>query len=274
MNLKELRLRINLTQKQLAEQMETTQQTVARWETGKTTLNVDQIRDLCMVLQCTAEELLGWETDANDVRISPFSVVSSELPYGTLQIKTAGSDREYPVSEEARKSLLTQIDAFGPLNDGSASAWLFAWTLNNKLLLINPAHLMKFRLISDDVEAMPSFENAEVYRALEDWPNITVTGKIRRVCDALAARLGSKEEVYRLVSEVCITYADGSPEWSNLSEETATAWHGAMMGVESLGQSSFTQIQEEGYYDATFANLGFVALVEIPANLYFRLTTD
>lgn len=274
MNLKELRSRIGLTQKSLAEQMETTQQTIARWETGKTTLNVDQIRELCMILQCTAEELLGWETDANEVRVSPFSVVGSELPYGTLQIKTTDFNREYPVSEEARKSLLTQMDALGPLNDGSASAWLFARTLNNKLLLINLAHLMKFRLISDDTEAMPSFENAEVYRALEDWPNATLTGKTRQACDELVANLDKEEGVYRLVSEVSVTYANGSIDCDHLSEATATEWHSAIMGLAGIGQNCFVQIGDDGEEGANFANLGHVAIVEIPANLYTRLTSD
>lgn len=274
MKLKELRSRIGLTQKQLAEQMETTQQTVARWETGKTVLNVDQIRDLCVVLECTAEELLGWETDPSEMRTSPFSAVGSELPFGTLRIKMPRFDREYPVGEEARTSLVSQMDAFRPLSTGGASGWFLAWTLNNKLLLINPAHLMKLRLVSDEVEAMPSFENAEVYRALEDWPNVSVTGRTRKICDEVASSLGGEDDVSRFVSEVCVTYSDGSIDWCNLSEETATEWYGAMMGAESLGQNSFTQIWEDGHDDATFANLGCVALVEIPANLYFRLTSD
>ncbi|WP_170592117.1 helix-turn-helix transcriptional regulator [Ruegeria arenilitoris] len=274
MKLKELRSRINLTQKQLAEKMQTTQQTVARWESGKTVLNVDQIRDLCLVLQCTADELLGWETDPSDISASPFSAVRSELPFGTLQIKTTSLEREYPIGEEARKSLLSQMDAFDPTSDGNPSAWLHTWTLNNKLLLINPAYLATFRLISDDVEAMPEFENVEVYRALEDWPDVAVTGKTRQACDEVAAKLGSEEEVFRLVSETCVTYSDGTVNWYRLSDETATAWYSAIMALDNIGQKSFVQIDEVGNYDVMFANLGHVALVEIPANLFFRLTSS
>jgi hypothetical protein len=186
----------------------------------------------------------------------------------------AGFDREYPVGEDARNSLVYQMDAFKPLSTGGASGWLFAWTLNNRMLLINPAYLMKIRLFSDDVEAMPSFENAEVYRALEDWPNISVTGMTRKICDEIASSLGGEEDVFRFVSEVCVTYSDGSIDWCNLSEETATEWYGAMMGASSLRQDSFIQIQEDGHDDVTFANLGRIALVEIPANLCFRLTSD
>ena len=274
MKLKEIRSRIGLTQKQLADQMDTTQQTIARWETGKTVLNVDQIRDLCVVLGCTADELLGWEAEPDEMRTSPFSSVGSEEPFGALHMKMAFGDRLYPVGDEARQSLLSQMDDFDPINGGQTLGWLHTWSLDNKLLLINPAYLRRFRLISDEVEAMPSFENPEVYRALQDWPNITATGRMRKRCEDLAANVGGDEGVLRLVAQVRVTYDDGSDDWSHLSEETASEWFGVIMALADIDEGCFVQIDEDGQHVAAFANLDRVAMIEIPADLYFRLISD
>lgn len=274
MKLKELRSGIGLTQKQLAEQMDTTQQTIARWETGKSILNVDQIRDLCVVLECTANELLGWETGAEGPLSSPFASVDSEVPYGSLHIKTSCATRQYPIGREARKALLTQIEASEPLSAANKIAWLQTWSLNNRLLLVNCAYLRSFQLISDDAEAMPSFEHPEVYRALEDWPITMATGKTQDRCNALAVSLGGDEEVHRLVSQVRVTYEDGSEDWCFLSDETATTWFEVLMALPNVSQNSFVQIDEEGPEVAAFANLGRVAVIEIPADRYLRLISD
>lgn len=274
MKLKELRSRIGLTQKQLAEQMNTTQQTVARWETGKTILNVDQIRDLCIVLECTADQLLGWETGAEDLLSSPFSSVGSEVPYGTLHIRTTCGTREYPIGLDARKTLLSQADATGQIDASSKSVWLNTWSLNNRLLLINPTYLRGFRLISDDVEEMPSFEHPEVYRALEGWPNIKAEGKIWEQCKNLVSRMEDEEAVSRLVSEVRITYDDGTDDWCLLSDETATTWFELGMALPSVDQNSFVKIDEEGREVAAFANLARVVMIEVPTDLYLRLISD
>ncbi|WP_294608290.1 helix-turn-helix transcriptional regulator [uncultured Roseovarius sp.] len=274
MKLKEFRSRIGLTQKQLAEQMNTTQQTVARWETGKTILNVDQIRDLCVVLECTADELLGWETGAEGLMSSPFSSVGSEGAYGTLHIKTTCGTREYPIGLNARKTLLSQAEATGPINANNSSDWLSTWSLNNRLLLINPSYLRGFQLISDDVEAMPSFEHPEVYRALENWPDIKAKGKTWEQCQNLVSRLEDEQAVSRLVSQVRITYEDGTDDWCLLSDETATTWFELGMASPSVGQNSFVKIDKEGGEVATFANLGRVVMIEIPTDLYLRLISD
>lgn len=273
MKLKELRARIGMTQKQLAKEMETTQQTIARWETGKTLLNVDQVRNLSVILQCSAEDLLGWESEPGELPDSPFASMGREIPYGTLQVGMRYGNREYPVSEKARESLLKQTEALEPTGSGKEDAWLYAWTLNNKLLLINPEYLKRFKLLSDDVVAMPSFESPEVYRALEAWPVLEVTGKIKQHCDELAASLGSDDDVFHFTSEVRITYDDGSDEWCNLSDEMAMVWGNVVMMLDYVGQRSLLQIDEVGPHEAVFARSGRVAVIEIPFERFLRLTT-
>jgi transcriptional regulator with XRE-family HTH domain len=274
MKLKELRSRIGLTQKQLADEMDTTQQTIARWETGKTVLNVDQIRDLCVVLGCTADELLGWEAEPSEIRTSPFSSIGSEEPFGTLRIGMTCCEREYPIGMKARKSLLERLETLDPINASNKSAWLETSSLDNKLLLINLRYLRKLRLLSDDVEEMPDFENPEIYRALDDFPRSTATGQARKKCEELVALLGGEDEANRLVAQVRVTYDDGSDDWSHLSEETASEWFGVSMALPHLEQTCFVQIDEDGAYDSSFANLDRVAVIEIPADRFLRLIAD
>lgn len=272
MKLKERRTQIGMTQKQLAEQMKTTQQTIARWESGKTTLNVEQIRELCLTLGCTAAQLMGRQGESAFHR---YSSVGTEPQFGTLNVHLTCGEREYPIGEDARTLLLRQIDDFASVNGGGELAWLNTWSLDNKLLLINSAHLKRFKLISDEDEEMPSYENPEVYKALEEWPSGTVTGVMREKCAELVARLGGDEAARRSVDSVRVTYEDGTDEWGLLSDDIATAWYGMATG-DSLeaGRNYFVMIDEEIGSWASFVNLARVAAVEIPANRFFQIISD
>ena len=64
MKLKEIRLRAGLTQEQLAESCNTTQNCISRWETGKVQPSIEVLRQLASVLRCTTDELLGVEKGA------------------------------------------------------------------------------------------------------------------------------------------------------------------------------------------------------------------
>ncbi len=58
-NLKKIRLKRNLTQKDIAEIINVSDTEVRRKEQGKTVLNEDQIRQLCKALDVRADYLLG-----------------------------------------------------------------------------------------------------------------------------------------------------------------------------------------------------------------------
>ncbi|MGH8685483.1 MAG: helix-turn-helix transcriptional regulator, partial [Nitrosospira sp.] len=57
--LRELRVMFNLTQEDLAAILKVTQQTIARWETGKAEPNLAALRDLAVILDTSVDELLG-----------------------------------------------------------------------------------------------------------------------------------------------------------------------------------------------------------------------
>jgi transcriptional regulator with XRE-family HTH domain len=260
-----------MSQQQLAKKMNTSQQTIARWEAGKAALNVNHIKDLCLVLECSAEELLGWSAEPEEIRESPFANSNVGIPYGTLRLVMTFGEREYPIDENARSSLLKQIEALGVMDDRMNEAWIYAWTLNNKTLLINPRHLVKIELISDDVVEMPDYLNAEIYRSLEQWPHEELGKNMGDKCEQLTEELG-EEAIDRLISYVRTTYKTGNDDWSLLDKDVATEWFKAVAQWFSLKQSSFIQIKKEGFYQVSFANLGQIATVEIPTCLYGRLT--
>lgn len=58
-NLKKIRLKRNLTQKDIAKIINVSDTEVRRKETGVTVLNEDQIRQLCRALDVRADYLLG-----------------------------------------------------------------------------------------------------------------------------------------------------------------------------------------------------------------------
>ena len=59
--IKELRLEKNLTQKQLAEILNTTQRTIGKYESESLDLNTDMIIKICKYFQVSADFILGLE---------------------------------------------------------------------------------------------------------------------------------------------------------------------------------------------------------------------
>ena len=60
-NLKELRARAGLKQETVAAALGVKQNTVSNWETGTSEPDIDTLRKLCRILNCTAAEILGME---------------------------------------------------------------------------------------------------------------------------------------------------------------------------------------------------------------------
>jgi len=62
-NIKRFRLAKGLTQEQLATMMGKHKTAVSHWEQGENKLYVSDLEKLCSIFTCTAEELLGWESE-------------------------------------------------------------------------------------------------------------------------------------------------------------------------------------------------------------------
>lgn len=61
--LRELRTECNLTQREIARQLEITQSGYLRWEKGITEPNIESIKKLCKIFDVSADYLIGLEND-------------------------------------------------------------------------------------------------------------------------------------------------------------------------------------------------------------------
>lgn len=62
-NLKALRIKSELKQKELAERLHVSQQAIAKWENGKSEPNISTIKDIAKVFNCSVEDLLDSNSD-------------------------------------------------------------------------------------------------------------------------------------------------------------------------------------------------------------------
>ena len=67
-NLRELRARAHLKQVTVASALGVDQCTYSTWETGRAEPNIDKLRKLCRILNCTAAEILGMEPIKQDTK--------------------------------------------------------------------------------------------------------------------------------------------------------------------------------------------------------------
>lgn len=272
MNLKRYRKRLGFTQQDLAKELNTTQQTIARWENGKTAVNADQIRDLCLVLHCSAEELLGVRNADHARTSSRLPRLKDEFPYGTLRLELVHETREYPISLEARESIINQMANLDSLRgDNHERAWVYSWSLDNKIIWINPRYLRELTAISDDVEEMPKYEHPVVYQAIENWEIERPSGKLLEACEKYFEAVGGYEIATRTASCLRVTFDSGRDAWCYLSEISAAHLFGLDLGILTVSPTSFVQVEEDGSGLTRYINLDNVVMLEVPQNCYLGL---
>lgn len=71
LQLKSLRRAQKITQKGLAETLGLDLKTIGNWESGRTTLKLDDACRVCDALGCTPNDLCGWYVDHPDDRPAP-----------------------------------------------------------------------------------------------------------------------------------------------------------------------------------------------------------
>ena len=175
--LKNLRQAHNYTQQQLAEMLQTTQQTIARWETGKADPSLSALRDLAMIFGTSVDDLLG---------TNPFSkrLVTNRLHlyegrseddgfWGHLGVLVPGLTytKWFPIT------LSTADQVSGSLkNIELHEHWFSVTTLNNRMLAINALQTRRIWLLDDacdapddwkDIQGEYSGHPLEFYRGLD-----------------------------------------------------------------------------------------------------------
>jgi len=76
--IKELRMKANLTQKDLADKLCLTYQAISRWENDEVEPSFDAIKQMCKFFNCTTDELLGVEHEEVDVIDTTADVIKEE----------------------------------------------------------------------------------------------------------------------------------------------------------------------------------------------------
>lgn len=181
--LKELRQAKNLTQTQLAHKIGTTQQSVARWESGRTTPSVLTLNALAQALGSTVAYLLGQQSKASSLETEAQVEDSDEESWfwGHLGLLLPAADQSlwYPISESTRNRLWTVLRNLD--TDDAQSEWIVCETLNNRMLAFMPDQLHRIWLLDDacdgpDGDWNPKFVlddyaglPAETYKAMDAW---------------------------------------------------------------------------------------------------------
>ncbi len=270
MKIKEMRSRIQMTQTALAEQLGTTQQSIARWESGKTEPSVSNLKALAVALHCSVEELVGSTISASEQAQSPFALFKPDFPFGSLKLNTGTQAFAFPIDEDARDQLLETLreSIYQPAKPG-AQRWLSARTLNNRILFINPAHCSEISLIDDNAERMPSFTHPEVYAALEEWHQGDNQKNFEQDREELQkAHEGLDLELW--VRSIEVHFSDGKTSVYGLEEETVGELIELDGYLDAIMQNQFLRVFRDGGYEHQFVNLDKVAIISAPANLFLR----
>jgi len=166
------------TQEQVAEMLKTTQQSVARWESGQAEPSLAALRDLAVIYSTSVDDLLGKSPLSNSVVTNSYFALDGgdEHFWGHLGILLPGEkfSRWYPITLQTANrvdSAIQCVDALEP--------WVAVSTLNNRMLLINVPNVQCLYMLDDNADQVSddwelgwdSYQghSPEVYRALADW---------------------------------------------------------------------------------------------------------
>jgi transcriptional regulator with XRE-family HTH domain len=266
MNLKSLRTKMDLTQKQLAEKMDTTQQTFARWETGKTPLNAANIQRLCGILKCTAQELMGWENESDDEPFDRDNLLEVGIPFGTLKLGMTCGAQEFPIGNIAKDDVDAFLDRHSAVNRSKdGREWMVLTTLRRRLLLINFAAVQTVGLISNDVEAMPAYEDDDVgSTVVEAHPQADRNGNLE----------GIHRTSHAMHDEIQVTFLNGKEETYLLTDAVAHEVYCILMAGDVRSGSVLMIEDEEAGQQRTYVQLSEVAMIDLPVELFAELTND
>ena len=277
-NLKKLRERFGYSQKQVAEMLGTTQQTVARWETGKAEPNLAALRDLAVVFHTSVDWLLDRKTVLPHQSVNPLARLDGEDGFWGhvgIRLPTKAKTSWYPVTTSTMNKVFANIQSFDKNN------WITFQTLNNKMVIFraSSAQFVTFldeaddSVCSDDWELSPdAYEgwSEEIYRCLEEYyfdlhgedefssNLIELTKKLAEEHDL------DEDRVMGLCSKSRLVFRDGAESFIISDDKDAA---GVFMDFD-LGENDFISPMihlNDGFGGRDiFFSLEQIALIEFP----------
>jgi transcriptional regulator with XRE-family HTH domain len=274
--LKELRQAHGLTQEALAKALQTTQQTIARWETYKAEPNLSALRDLAMIFGTSVDDLVGSNPISKKVTTTTYTLFTKgdqDGYWGNVGILLPGEQhaRWYPITSSERMRIANA------LNNNDSQFVCFS-TLNNRMIAMNTAHVRRVWLLDeacdqpegdwevewDSVEGCP----LEFYRALEDYTlsqeDFRASASptlISMVEDRVKEEGWDEEAILRITNETLIWFSDG--HYINYSVDEDDLW-GLIAAFESEEIDRMIRLDESGGDFESFYPRDKIALVEMP----------
>ena len=274
--LKELRQSLGLTQEALAKALQTTQQTIARWETGKAEPNLSSLRDLAMIFGTSVDDVVGSNPISKRVTTNTYTLFTKgdqDGYWGNVGILLPGKQhtRWYPITSSERMRIANS------LNHHDAQFICFS-TLNNRMIVMSTANVRRVWLLDDacdqpggdwevewdSVEGCP----LEFYRALEDYAfsqeDFRASASptlISMVEERVKEEKWDEEAIFRITNETLIWLSDG--DRVNYSADEDDLW-GLIVAMESEDIDRMIRLDEHGGDFESFYPRDKVALVEMP----------
>lgn len=181
--LKSLRKSHNYTQKYLADKLDTTQQTIARWESGKATPSVKVLSDLTIIFGTSIDSLLGKDPLSKKVIFHHLEYICREdenIDYFWGHFGVLLNSRKhtywFPITLEEESRIRNALDN---MEDPPDHRWITVRTLNNRILAINPFKVNRIWLL-DEAAGYPEDDwqieldqytgyPAEIYRSINEF---------------------------------------------------------------------------------------------------------
>jgi transcriptional regulator with XRE-family HTH domain len=283
--LKQCRSEMGLTQQQLAEMLHTTQQTIARWESGKAAIPSSALKDLAIILCCQIEDILG----TSPVKRSLYArSISSSCKgdrdqvsfYGGLNLTIEGISEvlQFPIDEEQYQFI---IQIFGNFPETAKSKWIEIRTMNNWLLFINLKSLISLDTFDDDALAAPKFDHPEVYKALSERSQIgeqELSDELRQYCQERIEAFEEQESAncWSYYNTAIIYTCQGKKEDIHLDESSIGKIYEFSVLCHDLHQEGcrFIAFEDEDVGGVQFFNLDRIALLMVPAAAYEAATEE
>ncbi|NJR63705.1 MAG: helix-turn-helix transcriptional regulator [Cyanobacteria bacterium CRU_2_1] len=276
---------MGLTQQQLAAMLDTTQQTIARWESGKTAIPSAILKDLAMILNCTVEDILGTASKKHSMYSHSFAKLLTDNAeqvslYGglLLNIESFEEDFRFPINEEQHKFISQFFDDFP---QAMKLEWLTLRTMDNWLLFINLRSLTNLVTYNDDVLQAPAFEHPEVYKALTNQLELEqqdLSDDLLEYCKERAEEFEKQNdrEIWNYYNEASLYTRQGLEYRIFLNDFNIEQFYEFSIVLHALKDNAlhFLRFEDDTVGALNIFNLNHLALIKIPAAAYDNADAD
>lgn len=177
--LKQLRESANYTQEQLAKMLNVSQQTIARWEGGKSEPHLAALRDLALIFGTSVDELLAYEKTGKNPSTIHYCIFNNELDgyWGDIGLKIGGKPSIwFPISYKTMNRVCNQLKQLDNEED-----WIVFPTLNNKYVVFRPATIDKVTFLDEAGDAPEDDGELSESMAFEFYPAFNVLSMVSDV---------------------------------------------------------------------------------------------